>query len=151
MIKQKKIQEAKEKFANLKSEYDEYRGKKKIELKERETEILSKEKDRHRLEKEIQTGADGLESLEQEHQNIRENLDRQVQILATKREELDKSNEPFIEKLETISRLTEAEGKAQLLEAVKAEAENEAMALIKERLEEAKSTASKEATKLVIQ
>lgn len=150
-IKQKKIQEAKEKFSNLKSEYDEYRGKKKIELKERETEILSKEKDLHRLEKEIQTRADGLESLEQEHQSIRENLDRQVQILAKKREELDKSNETFIEKLETISRLTEAEAKEQLLEAVKAKAENEAMALIKERLEEAKSTASKEAKKLVIQ
>lgn len=151
LIKQKKIQEAKEKFAKLKSEYDDYRGKKKIELKERETEIQLKEKDLQRLEKEIQTKADGLESLEQEHQSIRENLDRQVQILAKKREELDRSNEKFIEKLESIAKLSEAEAKEQLLEAVKAKAENEAMALIKERLEEAKSTASKEAKKLVIQ
>lgn len=151
LIKQKKIQEAKEKFAKLKSEYDDYRGKKKIELKERETEIQLKEKDLQRLEKEIQAKADGLESLEQEHQSIRENLDRQVQILAKKREELDRSNEKFIEKLESIAKLSEAEAKEQLLEAVKAKAENEAMALIKERLEEAKSTASKEAKKLVIQ
>lgn len=150
-IKQKKIQEAKEKFSKLKSDYDEYRGKKKIELKERETEVQSKEKDLRRLEKEIQTKADGLESLEQEHQSIRENLDRQVQILAKKREELDQSNEKFIEKLETIARLSETEAKEQLLEAVKAKAENEAMALVKERMEEAKSTASKEAKKLVIQ
>lgn len=151
LIKQKKIQEAKEKFAKLKSEYDDYRGKKKIELKERETEIQLKEKDLQRLEKEIQAKADGLESLEQEHQSIRENLDRQLQILAKKREELDRSNEKFIEKLESIAKLSEAEAKEQLLEAVKAKAENEAMALIKERLEEAKSTASKEAKKLVIQ
>lgn len=150
-IKQKKIQEAKEKFSNLKSEYDEYRGKKKIELKEREAELVSKEKELRRMEKEIQTKADGLESLEQEHQSIRENLDRQVQILAKKREDLDKSNEVFIEKLESIARLSEAEAKEQLLEAVKAKAENEAMALVKERMEEAKATASKEAKKLVIQ
>lgn len=150
-IKQKKIQEAKEKFSNLKADYDEYRGKKKIELKERETEIQSKEKDLRRLEKEIQAKADGLESLEQEHQSIRENLDRQVQILAKKREELDQSNEKFIEKLETIARLSESEAREQLLEAVKAKAENEAMALVKERMEEAKATASKEAKKLVIQ
>lgn len=150
-IKLKKIQEAKEKFSKLKSDYDEYRGKKKIELKEREAEVQSKEKDLRRLEKEIQTKSDGFESLEQEHQNIRENLDRQVQILAKKREELDQSNETFIEKLETIARLSEAEAKEQLLEAVKAKAENEAMALVKERMEEAKSTASKEAKKLVIQ
>src|SRR5690554_1095640 len=151
LIKQKKIQEAKEKFARLKSEYDEYRGKRKIELKELESELQGKEKDLQRWEKEIQSKSDGLESLEQEHQSIRENLDRQVQILAKKREELDRSNEKFIEKLESIAKLSEAEAKEQLLEAVKAKAENEAMALIKERLEEAKSTASKEAKKLVIQ
>lgn len=151
LIKQKKIQEAKEKFARLKSEYDEYRGKRKIELKELESELQGKEKDLQRWEKEIQSKSDGLESLEQEHQSIRENLDRQVQILAKKREELDRSNEKFIEKLESIAKLSEAEAKEQLLEAVKAKAENEAMALIKERLEEAQSTASKEAKKLVIQ
>ncbi|MBY5958226.1 ribonuclease Y [Membranicola marinus] len=150
-IKQKKIQEAKEKFSKLKSDYDQYRGKKKIELKEREAEVISKEKDIRRLEKEIKSKADGLESLEQENQNIRENLDRQVQIIAKKREELDRSNEIFIDKMESIAKLTEAEAKEQLLEAVKAKAENEAMALVKERMEEAKSTASKEAKKLVIQ
>ncbi len=150
-IKQRKIQEAKEKFSKLKSDYDEYRGKKKIEFKEREAEVISKEKELRRQEKDFQTKADGLESLEQEHQNIRENLDRQVQILAKKREDLDKSNEVFIEKMESIAKLTEAEAKEQLLEAVKAKAENEAMALVKERMEEAKSTASKEAKKLVIQ
>src|SRR5690625_1963673 len=36
-IKQKKIREAKERFSTLKAEYDEYRVKKKIEFKERET------------------------------------------------------------------------------------------------------------------
>ncbi len=150
-IKQKKIQEAKEKFSTLKSEYDEYRGKKKIEFKERESEVISKEKELRLIEKEIQTKTDGLESVEQEHQIIRENLDRQVQILVKKREDLDKSNEIFIEKLESIARLSETEAKEQLLEAVKAKVENEAMALIKGRLEEAKATASKEAKKLVIQ
>lgn len=150
-IKQKKIQEAKEKFSRLKSDYDEYRAKKKIEFKEREAEVVSKEKDLRKLEKEIRTKSDGLESLEQEHQNIRENLDRQVQIIAKKREDLEKSNEKFIQKLESIAKLSESEAKEQLLEAVKAKAENEAMALVKERMEEAKSTASKEAKKLVIQ
>lgn len=150
-IKQKKIQEAKEKFSNLKTSYDEYRAKKKIEIKEREVEVINKEKELRRIEKDIQSRTDGLESLEQEHQNIRENLERQVKILAKKREELDKSNEVFIDKLESIAKLSEVEAKEQLLEAVRAKADTEAMALIKERMEEAKSTASKDAKKLVIQ
>lgn len=151
VIKQKKIREAKEKFSNLKSEYDEYRVKKKIEFKERETEIVNKEKDLQRKEAEIRNRTDGLESLEQEHQNIRETLDRQLKVLATRKEELDKANETFIEKLETIAKLSEGEAKEQLLEAVRAKAENEAMALVKERMEEARSTANREAKKLVIQ
>ncbi|WP_236975337.1 ribonuclease Y [Membranihabitans maritimus] len=150
-IKQKKIQEAKEKFANLKSNYDDYRAKKKIELKEREVEVVNKEKDISRSKKELEERTEGLEALEQEVQVIRENLDKQMKVIAKKREELDQSNEVFIKKLESIAKLSESEAKDQLLEAVKAKSENEAMALVKKRLEEAKSTANKEAKKLVIQ
>ncbi|GAA5221464.1 ribonuclease Y [Membranihabitans marinus] len=150
-IKQKKIQEAKEKFATLKSNYDSYRAQKKIELKEREVEVVNLEKDIERAKKELATRTEGLESLEQEVAVIRENLDKQLKVVAKKKEELDKSNEIFIEKLESIARLSEQEAKEQLLEAVKAKAENEALALIKQRMEEAKSTVNKESKKLVIQ
>lgn len=150
-IKQKKIQEAKEKFSGLKASYDEYRAKRKIELKEIEAEVGSKEKEIQAKLKDVKARTDALESIEQEHQNIRENLDRQLNVLAKRKEELDAANETFIQKLESISKLSEHEAKEQLLEAVKAKAENEAMALVKDRMEEARSTANKEAKKLVIQ
>src|SRR5690625_7686739 len=85
--------EAKERFSTLKAEYDEYRVKKKIEFKERETEILNKEKELQRKESELQNRTDGLESLEQEHQNLRETLNRQLKVLAGRKEELDRSEE----------------------------------------------------------
>lgn len=150
-IKQKKIQEAKEKFSGLKASYDEYRAKRKIELKEIEAEVGSKEKEIQAKLKDVKARTDALESIEQEHQNIRENLDRQLNVLAKRKEELDAANETFIQKLESISKLSEHEAKEQLLEAVKAKAENEAMALVKDRMEEARSTANKEAKKLIIQ
>ena len=50
-----------------------------------------------------------------------------------------------------MARLSEAEAKEQILEAVKAKSENEAMALIKTSISEAKVTANKEAKKIVIQ
>lgn len=150
-IKQKKIQEAKEKFSGLKASYDEYRAKRKIELKEIEADVVSKEKEIQTKLKDVKSRTDALESIEQEHQNIRENLDRQLNVLAKRKEELDAANETFIQQLESISKLSEQEAKEQLLEAVKAKAENEAMALVKDRMEEARSTANKEAKKLVIQ
>src|SRR5438045_3353439 len=56
-----------------------------------------------------------------------------------------------VEQLEKISGLSVEQAKSQLVEALKAEAKTDAMSYVKDIMEEAKLTASKEAKKIIIQ
>jgi ribonucrease Y len=150
-IKQKKIQEAKDRFAELKSKLDEEKNQFKISLKERELEITTKEKE---LQSKMQSYSDKEENLvakEKEVEVVRENLEKQIKIVEKKRQELELANDERIKTLEKLSRMSESEAKEHLLEAVKSKAELEALALTKETLESAKINANKEAKKIVIQ
>ncbi len=150
-IKQRKIQEAKDKFNKLKSDYERIKGQHRVEMRERELEITQMEKDLDKKKRDVASQFENFESRESEIQAIRENLDKQVRIIAKKKEELESANEKFIRELETISKLSEAEAKDQLLEAVKAKVETEAMAIEKTAINNARATANKEAKKIVIQ
>ena len=157
-IKNKKIKEAKEKFVKLKTDFEHYKAKQEISVKEREVEVKAAEKElrteRSRLEEELHSMKEERSELEQqkgEIKSIRENLDKQLKIVAKKKAQLETANEERIKKLESIAKLSEQEAKEQLLEAVKAKAETDAMALKKEIIFEAKAGANKEAKKLIIQ
>jgi ribonuclease Y len=150
-IKQQKIQEAKEKFAKLKSDYQNYKSEFKMQMKEREMEVKSQE---DQLKKELanfQSDIETLQHRESELKKLRENLERQLNVLSKKQEELDAANEKTIKALESIARLTEAEARDQLLDAVKAKAKNDALSIEKQAVSEAKANANKEAKKIVIQ
>jgi len=150
-IKQNKIQEAKERFNKMRSEFDSEKAAHTIELKERELEVKNAERDfQQKLDKLNEQRAE-IESREAEAVTIRENLEKQLKIVAKRKEELDSANEKRIKELEQIARLSEAEAKEQLLEAVKAKSETEAMAIVKNSVEQAKTTANKEAKKIVIE
>ncbi len=150
-IKQKKIQEAKQKFSQMKAEVDEKRAQLKIDFKERELNVVEKEKDLDRKRNELNNLKETIDQQEAEIKATKLNLETQLKILARKREEIDQINEERIKKLETIARMSESEAKEELLDAVKAKAENDAMSIVKQTLEEAKVNASKEAKKIVIQ
>jgi ribonuclease Y len=157
-IKQRKIQEAKERFARFKSEFEKEKADRMIELKEREVEFKAMESEiKGRLdkvdakEKTIGKRISEVEQREADVAAVRENLDKQLKILAKKREELDAANEKHIKELEKVANLSEQEAKDQLLEAVKAKAETDAMAIVKATVENAKATANKDAKKIVIQ
>ncbi|MCB9038694.1 MAG: ribonuclease Y [Lewinellaceae bacterium] len=157
-IKQRKIQDAKEKFNRLKAEFDAHKAEQLVEIKEREVEIKAIEselKQKHDRLDERSRALDAVQSdLEQREADaiaLRENLEKQQKVMARKKEELDAANERFIIELEKVSNLSEAEAKEQLLEAVKAKAETDSMALVKSTVEQAKVTANKEAKKIVIQ
>lgn len=150
-IKQNKIQEAKERFNKMRSEFDSEKAAHTIELKERELEVKNAERDfQQKLDKLNEQRAE-IESREAEAVTIRENLEKQLKIVAKRKEELDSANEKRIKELEQIARLSEAEAKEQLLDAVKAKSETEAMAIVKNSVEQAKTTANKEAKKIVIE
>ena len=150
-IKQNKIQEAKERFNKMRSEFETEKAAHKLELKEREMEVKTVERELQIKVDKLQEQQNELESREAEATAIRENLEKQLKILAKRKEELDSANEKRIKELENISKLSEAEAKEQLLEAVQAKAETDAMAIVKNSVEQAKATASKEAKKIVIQ
>jgi ribonuclease Y len=157
-IKQRKIQEAKQRFSRMKGEFENEKAQHRVDLKDREVGVVKMENELKQKQDKFQAKVDELEnkrteveSLEIETKAIRENLDKQMRIVAKKKEELDAANEKHIKALETIAKLSEAEAKEQLLEAVKGKAENDAMALIKDTLEQAKVTANKDAKKIVIQ
>ena len=150
-IKQKKIQEAKDKFNRLRSEFDKSKNQHRVEMKEREMEIKQMEDDLGKKKKEVDKRFEAFEQREAEIKAVRENLDKQVKIIAKKKEELDKANDKFISELENISKLSQSEAKEQLIEAVRGKAETEAMAIEKEAVNQAKLNANKQAKKIVIQ
>lgn len=157
-IKQKKIQEAKDRFSKMKSDFEKDKTQHQISMKELQMESKTLQKEIQRKEDTLQQKVDAFELRKQEVDNkeaeiksIRENLEKQLKIVAKKKEQLDAANEERISALENIAKLSEAEAKEQLLEAIKAKAETEAMALVKDTINQAKATANKEAKKIVIQ
>jgi len=157
-IKQQKITEARDKYQKLRSEFESEKTKHIVEMKDLEILVVAKETELKQKQESFQSKVDQLEqqktdlaNQETEIAGVRENLEKQLKIVAKKREELDLANEIRIKELESIAKLTEQQAKEQLIEAIKAKAETEAMAYVKESINEAKLTASKEAKKIVIQ
>jgi ribonuclease Y len=150
-IKQRKIQETQERFNKYRAEFENEKAQHKIDLKDREINVVNMEKDFQQKQKEFQSKVDQLEGREVEIKEIRENLDKQLKIVNKKREELEAATDLQIKELESIARLSEAEAKEHLIETIRGKAENEAMALVKDTIEQAKLTASKESKKIVLQ
>jgi ribonucrease Y len=156
--KQRKIQEAQERYSKLRSEFDKEKNAHMMEMKERELEVKALETELKAKQDKFQERADqldaqktDLESREAELGNLRESLEKQLKIVAKRKEELDAANEIRIKELESIARMNEAEAKEQLLDAVRAKSETEAMSIVKDSIELAKVNANKEAKKIVIQ
>lgn len=150
-LKQQKIQEAKEKFAQYKSEFESFKAEQKIELKEREMQLLAKEKDLEMKINAFQNEVEAMEQKEAEIKAIKESLDVQLKIASKRREELEQANELRIKELENIAKLSEAEAKEHLLDAIRQKAESEALAIEKNAIINAQANAQKEAKKIVIQ
>jgi ribonuclease Y len=168
-IKQQKIQDAKTKYATMRTDFEAWKSQEKsnleawkveqrLEFKEREVELKSTEKEleqkqsalKVQLEEFDKKKAD-IEMQEGEMEAIRENLNKQLKLVAKKKEELDQANEERIKALEGISKLSESEAKEQLMQAIRDKSEMEAMSIVKQAIERAKVDANKEAKKIVIQ
>lgn len=150
-IKQKKIQEAKDKYNKLRSDFDSIKNQHRIEMKDRELEIKQLEDDLADRKKEVDARFETFEQREAEIEAVRDNLDKQIKIVSRKKEELDKSSEKLIAELENISKMSQSQAKEQLLEAIRAKAETESLAIEKEAINQAKANANKQAKKIVIQ
>lgn len=78
-------------------------------------------------------------------------LENQLELNKAKEDAIEKLHRSKVEQLEVIAGLSAAAAKVELVESLKAEARTDAMSLIKDIMDEAKMTASKEAKRIVIQ
>ncbi len=143
-VKKEKILEAKEKFVQLKAEHDKEVFERNRKLSDTENRVKQKEIS-------INLKDASLDKQIKENEAIKENLNRQIEIVNLKRTELEKHQEEHIRRLEKIAGLTAEEAKNQLVESLKQEAKTQAMGLQQEIIEEARLKANKEARKIVIQ
>jgi ribonuclease Y len=157
-IKQRKVQEAKDRFNDMRAQFEKEKADKLVSVKERELEIKGLEKDLQSKEDKLKDRSKELDARDAdfaqkvaENNALKDNLDKQLKIVAKRKEELEAANEERIKALEGISRLTQGEAKEELIKAIKGKAETEAMALVKETINQAKLDASKESKKIIIQ
>jgi ribonuclease Y len=143
-IKQQKQLEAKEKFLALRAEYDKDVTERNRKLGETESRVRQKEQS-------INGKMDQLDKQIKENEAIKENLNRQIEVVNLKRTELEKHQEEHIRRLEKIAGLTADEAKKQLVESLKQEAHTQALGLQQEIIDDARQKANKEARKIIIQ
>ena len=143
-LKKEKLLEAKEKFVQLKADHDREVMQRNQKISESENRIKQKEQSLNQKDQ-------NLEKQIKDNEAIKENLNRQIEIVNIKRTELEKHQEEHIRRLEKVAGLSAEDAKAQLIESLKQEAQTKAVALQQEIIEEAKLKANKEARKIVIQ
>jgi ribonucrease Y len=143
-IKQEKILQAKEKFLQLKAEHDKNVQERNGALVVNENKLKQKDND---LSKKIEDNT----RREKELENAKSQANQQIELYKQRNEEIEKSHRKQVEMLEKVSGLKADEAKTQLVESIKGEAKTQAMAYIKDIMEEAKISANKEAKKIVIQ
>jgi len=143
-FKKEKELEAKERFVQMKSNHDK-------EVFERNKKINDSENRIRQKEQSINQKETNLDKHIKENEAIKDNLNRQIELVNIKRTELEKHQEEHIRRLEKIAGLTAEEAKTQLVESLKQEAQTRAMAAQQEIIEDAKQKANKEARKIIIQ
>jgi ribonucrease Y len=143
-LKKEKFLEAKEKFVQLKAEHDK-------EVLQRNQKIIEGESRVKQKEQSFNQKEQNLDKQLKENDAIKENLNRQIEVVNTKRTELEKHQEEHIRKLEKVAGLSAEDAKIQLIESLKQEAQTRALVIQQEIIEDAKLKANKEARKIVIQ
>lgn len=143
-LKKEKLLEAKENFVQLKAEHDKEVLEKNRKISEGENRVRQKEQS-------INSKIDQLEKQVKENELIKDNLNRQIEVVNLKRTELEKHQEEHIRRLEKIAGLTAEEAKTQLIESLRQEAHTQALSIQQEIVDDAKQRANKEARKIIIQ
>src|ERR1700761_5008840 len=144
ILKKNKLLEAKERFLQMKAEHEQQVNERNNSINQRENGVKQKEQSfNQRIE--------NMTRKEAELDNTRKNLERQTEIVVKKQEEVEHLKNSHVQQLETIAGLSAEDAKAQLVENLKDDARAKAMAQIKDIVDEAKLTATKEAKKIVIQ
>ncbi|MFI5220796.1 MAG: ribonuclease Y [Bacteroidia bacterium] len=143
MMKKDKMLEAKEKFMQLKSEHDKEISSRNQQMQQQESRLKQKEQS-------FNQKLENTQRKDAELEQIRITLTKQLEIVSAKKEEAEKALQNQVKQLEKIAGLSAEEAKKQLVEALQEEARTEAMAKIKDVVDEAKLTSAREAKKIIL-
>lgn len=144
VIKKDKILQAKEKFLQLKEDHEKVISERERKMSDGENRVKQKETTLNQKLAEVN-------KKDKENAAIKDNLNKQLELVQKKQEEIDRDRRKQVDQLEALAGMTAEEAKTQLVEALKAEAKTEAMSYIKDTVDEAKINANKEAKKIVVQ
>lgn len=143
-IKKEKLLQAKEQFLKMKSEFDTEANRKKNQLINNERKLKQREQNQSKIQEQ-------LKRRETEIDAMKENLESQTTVIDKRKQELDHKISQQVSRLEKVANITADEARNQLIETLKEEAQTEASSYIKDILDEAKLSATKEAKKVVIE
>ena len=143
VLKKDRILEAKEKYLKLKSEFDEETNAKKNIIITNENKVKLREQ---QVIKELEQ----VKRKEVELDSKKEYLNAQLHSVQVKKEELDRITNQRISDLEKVANQTREEAREELVRMLTEEANSKASSQIKDILDEAKLTATKQAKKIVL-
>ncbi len=164
-LKKDRILEAKEKYLKLKTEFEESTGQKRnllqqneSKLKQREQQLAQQADQQRTRESELTQQRNDLNQQRNELNQQKNGLQQQIDALARRNEDVDRRQAEAdkmlaeqVSQLEKIAGLSADQARDQLIDTLKAEAETRASSYVKNIVEEAKLTATKEAKKVVIE
>jgi len=151
VVREKRILQAKEKFHELKDAHEKEVNLRNQKIVEGENRIKQKEGSLNQKFEDVKRDRENARHEMEDAKKKQEKLDGQLEIFNKKIEEVERDRQKQVELLEKVAGMKAEEAKAQLVEALTAEAKTAAMAAINETVEEAKLQADKEAKKIVIQ
>ena len=138
-----KMLEAKEFFIKQKAEFEE-------DTNRRRNQMLQNENKLKQQQQQVSKMQETLNRKEAEYESGKQNVDAQLEIVAKKKEEAEKLLQQQQQQLTRIANLSLEEAREQLIESLKNEAGTRAASHIKDIMEEAKLTATKEARKIIL-
>lgn len=157
-LKKDRILEAKEKYLKLKTEFEESTSQKRNLLQQNEAKLKQREQQLTDQANQQRTRENELNQQRNELNQQKNGLTQQVDALAKRQQDVERRQQEAdrmladqVAQLEKIAGLSADQAREQLIENMKAEAETRASSYIKNIVEEAKLTATKEAKKVVIE
>jgi len=138
-----KMLEAKEFFIKQKGEFEE-------DVNRRRNQMVQNENKLKQQQQQVSKMQEQLSRKEAEVETTKQNLESQISIVAKKKEEAEKHLAQQQQQLTRIANLSVEEAREQLVESLRNEAGTKAAAHIKDIMEEAKMTATKEARKIIL-
>jgi ribonuclease Y len=143
-LKKDRILEAKEKYMQLRSEYEKETNRRSQEMNNAENRLKQKEQS-------LDDKLKAAKIKEDETQKTKERLDAQIENYKNKEREITQLRDQQLEQLQKVAGLSAEDAKSQMLETIKAKSHTEGLTLAKNIVEEAKLSATREAKRIVLQ